>query len=136
MSSVVVARLAERDLQANSFPRTHRLRKSAEFKTVFQNGKKVITGTLIFHVHANELGYSRLGLAVSRKVGKAVKRNKVKRRIREAFRHKSGTFPEGYDIVVIPRKGVLDKLYDDYLGAFEILLRKLKRERKHQGQAS
>lgn len=94
---------------------------------VFQNSKKVITPTLIFHLLVNELEHPRLGLAVSRKVGKAVKRNKVKRRIREAFRLKHGSFPFGVDLVVIPRRGVLEKNFDDYMTAFDILIRKTRR---------
>lgn len=49
-------------------------------------GFRYATSHLIVHVLANELGHSRLGLTVPRKVGTAVVRNRVKRRLREAFR--------------------------------------------------
>lgn len=52
----------------------------------------------------NNLGYSRLGIIVKKKFGKAHDRNKVKRWIREIFRHHKVNFKEGYDVLVIPRK--------------------------------
>lgn len=47
-------------------------------------------------------GPTRLGLAVSRRVGGAVERNRIKRILREAFRKERGNLPPGYDLVVIP----------------------------------
>lgn len=132
MSSREEELLAERDLLHKRFPREHRLRKSKEFKTVFSKGKKVITPTLIFHAMPTELDHCRLGLAVSRKVGKAVKRNKVKRRIREAFRLQHGSFPASFDLVVYPRRGVLEKTFDDYLQAFQILCHRVGKSKRQK----
>lgn len=101
------------------------MRKSKEFKAVFSNGRKVISGSLVFHVLATDLEHSRLGLAVSRKVGKAVKRNKVKRRIREAFRLKHQALPTPCDLVVYPRKDVREPKFADYLQAFDLLIARL-----------
>jgi len=119
--------LEERDLPDNTFPKSSRLRKSSEFKEVFRKGRKIVTHTLVFHVLKTNLGGPRLGLAVSRKVGKAVRRNKVKRRIREVFRTRKQVFPASYDLVVYPRRGVLEKSIVDYCESFEILLTKLNR---------
>ncbi len=52
---------------------------------------------------------TRMGLAVSRKVGNAVARNHVKRRVREWFRRGHDGFPEGEDLVVIARRGAADR---------------------------
>ncbi len=52
----------------------------------------------------NGLGITRLGLTVSRKTGNAVKRNRVKRLIREFFRLNDTYFPQGYDIVIAAKK--------------------------------
>jgi len=52
----------------------------------------------------NGLGITRLGLTVSRKAGNAVKRNRVKRLIREFFRLNDTCFPQGYDIVITAKK--------------------------------
>jgi ribonuclease P protein component len=52
----------------------------------------------------NDLGYTRMGLAVSRKVGKATVRNRWKRLFREAFRLGKAEWPQGMDVVLIPRR--------------------------------
>lgn len=126
-SSAAVALPVERDLQSNGFPKELRLRKPAEFRNVFQNGKKIVTHTLVFHALKTNLEDSRLGLAVSRKVGKAVRRNKVKRRIREVFRCVHRTLPGSYDLVVYPRRGVLEKTIEDYRHSFHILSKVLEK---------
>lgn len=62
--------------------------------------------TLIFM--GNGLGFSRLGITVGKRTGNAVKRNRVKRFIREFFRHRKTYFPQGYDIVIAAKKGASD----------------------------
>ena len=59
--------------------------------------------TVIFK--QNRLDINRLGITVGKKIGNAVKRNKVKRLIREFYRIHKDSFPQGYDIVVIAKKG-------------------------------
>lgn len=54
-------------------------------------------------LYRNNHGRSRLGVAVSRKFGKSVQRNRFKRLIREVFRKNRDKWPEGHDIVVIPK---------------------------------
>ncbi|MDJ0840881.1 MAG: ribonuclease P protein component [Acidobacteriota bacterium] len=122
--------MEERDSPRNDFPKSNRLRKPKEFRNVFNNGQKVVTHTLVFHVLRTALGASRLGLAVSRKVGKATRRNKVKRRIREVFRVRKHDFPGDYDMVVYPRRGVLEKSFQDYESSFDTLISILERRRK------
>ena len=107
------------------FRRQNRVRKPKEFAAVFGKGRTFVTPVLIFRLLPTDLEESRLGLAVSRKVGKAVKRNKVRRRIREGFRLKQATFPRSFDIVVSPRKGVLEFTFEDYLAAYDMLIRKM-----------
>lgn len=75
----------------------------------------------------NSLGYSRLGLTVTRKVGPAVIRNRVKRRLREAYRRNRVRLGAGLDLVVNGRAAALDRpapeLERDLLQCFERIVR-------------
>ena len=61
----------------------------------------------------NELPYCRLGLAVSRKVGNAVVRNRIKRRLREIFRHQLTGRPLRYDFVIVARSASAEAEFSD-----------------------
>lgn len=70
------------------FGKQHRLRRRREFRRVFgRSDKPVCEAAFVVHYCANTLGRPRLGLAISRKVsGNAVRRNKVRRIVKESFR--------------------------------------------------
>jgi len=84
-----------------------RLTKALEYERTYDARCKKVRGPLIMFGAANGLAYPRLGLAIGRKVGNAVVRNRVKRMLREAFRHLQHDLPrakEGfYDLVVSAR---------------------------------
>jgi ribonuclease P protein component len=80
-----------------------RLARPAEFKRVFDRRCSVSNTWLIVYAAPNERGYCRLGLSVSRKVGAAVYRNRLRRLYREAFRLTRAEMPVGLDLVLIPR---------------------------------
>lgn len=82
----------------------HRLSKSREFQAVFEARVSSRQGPLTVFVLGNDLGHPRLGLSIGRRVGGAVRRNAVKRRIREAFRLSQHEFGGGFDIVVSARR--------------------------------
>ena len=76
----------------------------------------------------NGLPYSRLGLSVSKRVGKAVTRNRIKRRIRELFRTQKKSLPQGFDIIVIPDREFLNKRWDVQAREFVKALERFKGE--------
>lgn len=86
------------------FPRTARVRARADFDRIFKQGRRVALPVLALHWQAGDVG-PRLGLAVSRKVDPhAVGRNRIKRVLRDAFRHCRADLAGG-DYVVVARPG-------------------------------
>ncbi len=85
------------------FPAHCRIRRGSDFQRAFRLRCSAGDHRILVFGHANGLPHPRLGLSVSRKVGKAVVRNRWKRLIREAFRLTRAKLPQGVDLVVIPR---------------------------------
>ncbi len=86
--------------------RDQRLRKRAEFESVRSRGKRVSDRLFVLTVAHSELARTRWGLAVSRRVGNAVVRNRVKRKIRESIRDM--TCKTGLDVIVSARPAAAD----------------------------
>ncbi len=88
-------------------PRSHargRLSRSAEFERVYRQGRSTANRHLVLYTFPNPSSTRpRLGLSVSRKVGGAVQRNRVKRLLREAFARAEGALAPGQDVVVVAR---------------------------------
>jgi len=81
-----------------------RLSHSAEFERVYRHGRSSGNRHLVLYAFANSAAARpRLGLSVSRKVGNAVQRNKVKRLLREAFAHAEPRLVAGQDVVLVAR---------------------------------
>lgn len=96
-----------------SFGRDLRLLNPADYKKVFDGATRVATRYLTLLARPNDLGHPRLGLAISRKsVKSAVKRNCLKRQVRESFRHHQVELG-GIDIVVMARSGVAEWNWQD-----------------------
>jgi ribonuclease P protein component len=93
---------------AGQRPSRARLSRSAEFDRVFREGRSHAGRDLVLYVfpRADDEGAPRLGLSVSRKVGRAVERNRVKRLLREAFADQSVRLPANTDAVVVARRGI------------------------------
>ena len=88
-----------------SFPKKERILNRKDFVNLNQLGKKFYTIHFVIIFKENGLGITRLGITVSKKIGNSVKRNKVKRLIREFYRLHKAFFPQGYDIVIAAKKG-------------------------------
>ena len=110
-----------------TFPKSARLLKSSDFQRVYAGSVFVADDTLVIKAVPNAIGELRLGLAVSRKVGNAVVRNRWKRRIREAFRQQRGDFQTGLDIVVRPKRGANCDSQKIHLSLQKLLTRILKK---------
>jgi ribonuclease P protein component len=99
------------------FPKNERLLKRAEFVNLNRSGSRHYTDHFVLIYKKNDLGITRLGITIGKKVGKAVKRNRTKRLIREFFRLNKSDLIQGYDIVVIGKKDAsyldIEKIKDE-----------------------
>ena len=87
----------------HTFPRSHRLGGGGPFDRVFETGVKSPRGPILAFARPNGLPHPRLGLSVSRRVGCAAVRNRIKRLLRDAFRFHQHDLPAGYDLVLVVR---------------------------------
>ena len=86
-----------------SFGEKYRLKGRRAFACVFDRKCSAADAKLLVFVHRNSVGHPRLGLSVGRKHGGAVKRNRIKRLLREAFRLTRSQLPQEFDLVCVPR---------------------------------
>lgn len=100
-----------------------RLHNRGDFELVYAAARKAWGRGFTVFIAANPHGQHRLGLAVGRKVGKAVLRNRIKRRLREVFRLCRQDLPGCYDIVVHGRAEVAAMPFAELTGAFQKAVR-------------
>ena len=87
----------------HTLPKSRHLRLPREFDAVYGAKTRESRGPLTVYAKPNGRDYPRLGMSVSRKVGTAVRRNRIRRLLREAFRFMQHDPPRGYDLVVVVR---------------------------------
>ena len=95
-----------------------RLTDSPEFERVYRQGTAYRGKLFSVHAFPNEHGNSRLGLSVSRKVGTAVTRNTVRRRLKEVFRACSSEIPGNLDLVVSARPAAAGATFGELQAEF------------------
>ncbi|NLY92451.1 MAG: ribonuclease P protein component [Myxococcales bacterium] len=88
-----------------SLSRDDRLRKRAEYREAQRSRHRVHTRSFLIVLCPRDDRRTRLGITVTKKVGHAVHRNRIKRCVREAFRRNRDLFPAGFDVVFIAKQG-------------------------------
>ena len=98
--------------------RTNRIRRRYEYRRIQAGGARVHTRNFLILIEHGRESVRRLGVTVTKKVGSAVGRNHVKRRVKEVFRQHRSLFPGSADVVVIAKRGAAEIDYAEMLGQF------------------
>ena len=119
--------------------RTMTVKENYEFRRLYQKGKSASGHCLVVYCRKNGLPYNRLGLTTGTKLGHAVVRNRIRRRIREAYRLSEKTYLLGYDIVVVARHRAVDADYHEIAQCLQKQMDKLgliRKEKVHEAAAA
>lgn len=99
-------------MQRYTFPKSERLLKKWEFQRVFAENKKYAGKFLVLYILPNQPD-RKAGIIASRKIGNAVKRNRIKRLIREAYRLNKNLLPNNIHLVITAKQGISKLKYKD-----------------------
>lgn len=113
------------------FRKSHRLRKRPEFLNLARYGRKCENRYFIIRYAANSRGNARLGVTVTRRIGGAVTRNRLKRRLREFFRIHPPETLRGIDLNIIVKKGAAALTTQQIFNALETLFHEISSGRDH-----
>ncbi|HHY97381.1 MAG TPA: ribonuclease P protein component [Firmicutes bacterium] len=103
---------------------TKRLSNRREFRQVLDHGHSCVDRLLVVYAHPAGGRAGKMGIIVSRKIGGAVERNRVRRRVLEAFRQGIGS-PKIYkDVVIIPRHRIKSAKFSEICASLAMLLAK------------
>ena len=111
----------------NAFTKADRLLRRSEFLSVSKGGNRWRSSSFTLLTKSNDLGRPRLGLTVSRKVGNAVVRNRIKRLVREFFRTHKDAFPPASDTVVIASPGAVGLGYREVAAELTAILKRIRK---------
>lgn len=112
--------------------RYQRLRDGARFRQVREEGRSWAHPLLVLCILSNDLPYSRFGFTASRRVGKAVARNRARRLMREAARLHLQYIEVGWDLVFVARAPIAEASYQEVATACATLLRRARLWRQEQ----
>ncbi len=110
------------------FPHSHRIVRSVDYKDIYEAGNKIHSEKFVLFGRENSSGYARLGITVSRKIGCASKRNRIKRLFREIFRRSSAEIPNNIDIVVNAKSGCVGAGFVELREEFIATVRRMARK--------
>ena len=94
------------------------LKKNSDFRRLYTKGKSTVNPYMAVYCRRNRGGENRLGYTVSAKLGHAVVRNRIRRRLREIYRLNSPHLKSGWDIVIVARAKCIDAQYSRIEKAF------------------
>ncbi|PJF40640.1 MAG: ribonuclease P protein component [Chloroflexi bacterium] len=104
--------------------RKFRIHTSNQFQRVRHEGRSYHHDLMVLLVAPNRLPFNRFGIITSRRVGKAVQRNRVRRLLREALRRLMIDMPSGYDIVVVAKSALVGQEFNTIVEVLRLLFRR------------
>lgn len=109
--------------------RAERVQRRTDFKAILEKKASAADETLIVYVAKNAFCWSRIGISTSKRLGNAVCRNGLRRRLREVFRRSKGEIPLGFDLFCIVRSvAKIDQLHRSLLSLTPKAVRRLARK--------
>ncbi len=101
------------------------LKENHEFRRLYRKGASAVGGGMVVYCKKNRLGRNRLGLTASTKLGKAVVRNRARRRLREVYRLNTPAMKQGYDVILVARSRTVTASWGELNSTFLRLCGKL-----------
>ena len=99
------------------------IKKHSEFSDIIKNSRYIKNNDFIIYYRDNNYNQKRFGIAISKKIGKAVTRNKLKRQTREIIDKLKTLFKNNKDYIIMIRKGCLETSFNDRLKNLEQILK-------------
>ena len=87
------------------------IKLNSDFHRIYARGKSAVSPCVVIYCRKNRLGTNRFGFTVSKKLGKAVLRNRIRRRLREIVRLNGARTEQGYDLILVARGRAADADY-------------------------
>ena len=99
--------------------KTVTIKENRDFRRIYSRGRSAVTPFLVLYCRPNGRDHNRLGITTSTKLGCAVVRNRVRRRLREVFRLASPGLKQGWDVVLVARARTAKAPYQRLTAAFD-----------------
>lgn len=107
-----------------TLPREHRLRGRDRIGALFREGARGTSGCVTARALPNDLPHSRLAAVAGKKIGCAAERNRMRRRLRAAYRLSRESLPPGWDLALLARPGLLEATWRDLCRDLETAVNK------------
>lgn len=104
------------------FGAQHRLSRSSDFRRVLTRGKRIATRYFVIYLLPNHLPFSRLGIQVKAQIGTSIRRNYIKRIVREYFRRIKSRFRQPSDLILIAERPMVNLGYRQLVSELESAL--------------
>ena len=101
------------------------VKENYEFRRIYRKGKSAVAPAMVLYCQRNRQGRTRLGVTVSTKLGKAVVRNRVRRRLREIWRLNKKDMEQGWDIILVARVRAVETSYQKLEKTYLSLLKEV-----------